>query len=304
MIKQYKFLLKIIFYPLFPFILIILKFTFKTIGFKKSSFVGKYLGLFVGYFHPATLIAKKNISTIYPHLTKKEISNITRRMWINLGRNFGEFLVINKCLNWNFVNENIECSDLYKLKELSKKHKKLIILSAHYGAWEIVPKITNMLGVKFDLVYRHINNQFLEKMVSESRLQYARNVIPKGIRGSKKIISILSDNEQTNLCMLMDQKMLNGIETEFLGHKAWTSSSAAELSARYNVPIVMLKCERIGDSAKFKITIGPVIEKCLNDKEEIKQLTQKINNIYSEWINEKPEQWFWVHNRWRKNTGK
>ncbi|AZL16166.1 lysophospholipid acyltransferase family protein [Rickettsiales endosymbiont of Stachyamoeba lipophora] len=271
----------------------------KLVGFKVSSFIGKYIGLLVGRFHKSNKVAYSNLKMVFPYKSESEIKKIIRGMWINLGRNFAEFPLVSS-VDSQFIKNNIDNNDLEKLQNFLKQHPKIILISAHFGAWELAPKVIEMLNMPIYLVYRHLNVNLFERLVAFLRGKYVSGVIPKKVTGARKLINILKENEQAVLCMLMDQKMNNGVDARFFGRLAKTSSSAAELSKKFNIPIVMANIKRIGDSTKYQVNIDPFITTIPTNNEEVLRLTQQINDMFEIWIKESPEQWFWVHNRWPK----
>lgn len=231
-----------------------------------------------------------------PEISEVDKVKLAENSIKQLGMTAAEFLCIDQITKNNYT-DFVETSDLERLKEIYNKYEKIIIVSAHYGNWEIAPKVTNMFEMPFYLVYRHANNSFIDNLINSIRSDYISGSFNKSIKGSRSLISTIKQSKKMILCMLMDQKMNNGIKSIFLGQDAYSSSSAADLSIKYQMPIVMANIERIGFDCKFKINI----EELYNDFDiSTEELTLKINESMSKWIIKNPYQWMWVHNRWKK----
>jgi KDO2-lipid IV(A) lauroyltransferase len=102
-----------------------------------------------------------------------------------------------------------------------------------------------------------------------------------------------------HMAMLVDQKMNDGIAVPFLGQEAMTASAIAELAYRFDCPVVPARVERL-KGAHFRVTIEPPLEKPATGirEQDVKHLMTMVNDRLGAWINQRPEQWLWVHNRW------
>ena len=118
--------------------------------------------------------------------------------------------------------------------------------------------------------------------------------IKKGIGGLKKLISLKKKNYSTAL--MIDQRVSEGILSNFFSQKALTTTIPAQLVKKYNIPVVAIYIERF-NGTNFKITINEPINFPKNSS--VQYITDKLNKILEEMIMKKPEQWIWSHNRWK-----
>ena len=118
--------------------------------------------------------------------------------------------------------------------------------------------------------------------------------IKKGIGGLKKLISLKKKNYSTAL--MIDQRVSEGILSNFFGQKALTTTIPAQLVKKYNIPVVAVYIERV-KGTNFKITINEPIT--FPENSSVQYITDKLNKILEEMIMKKPEQWIWSHNRWK-----
>tara|TARA_Y100001958_G_C20628822_1_gene166838 strand:- start:52 stop:447 length:396 start_codon:yes stop_codon:yes gene_type:complete len=121
-----------------------------------------------------------------------------------------------------------------------------------------------------------------------------KNQIKKGIGGLKKLIELKKNNSSTAL--MIDQRVSEGIQSNFFNKKALTTKIPAQLVKRFNIPIVPVYIERI-KGINFKIYISPPINFSKNST--IQSITDELNLILEKMVTRKPEQWIWSHNRWK-----
>ena len=121
-----------------------------------------------------------------------------------------------------------------------------------------------------------------------------KNQIKKGIGGMKKLINLKKDNYSTAL--MIDQRVSQGIVSNFFNHKALTTTVPAQLVKKYRIPVVPIFIERIND-INFRIVIKNPVN--FNNELSIKDITEQLNRILEQMILFKPEEWIWSHNRWK-----
>ncbi len=274
---------------------------FKIIGKKNSIYICGFLFRVIGPKTKLNLRAEINLNYIWPEKSKIEKKEIFLNMWENLGKNFAEFAFLHnydplKCKNTKIHGFNYAKSLVLKGK---KNNKGIIFFSAHFGNWEIGPYIINKLNTELMGIYRKSNNLYLDKFIQKYRNQNTVYV-PKGDLGAKK--SFLWLRKGKALALLMDQKLNEGVNVEFLGKPARTATAIAELAVRMNLDIVPIKLLRInnGHQIFFFNKISYENNK-LKKNQKVSLILKEINNHLSSWIKENPEQWLWIHRRWDKS---
>ena len=121
-----------------------------------------------------------------------------------------------------------------------------------------------------------------------------KNQIKKGIGGMKKLISLKKNNFSTAL--MIDQRVSEGILSNFFNQKALTTTIPAQLIKKFNIPIVPVYIERL-KNIKFKIVIHEPIN--FEDNATTENITEDLNIVLEKMIKNNPEQWIWSHNRWK-----
>lgn len=243
-------------------------------------------------------LAYDNLSHAFPDLNQEQKFQIIADMWDNFGRIIGEFIHICK-MDENQLSKYVEIDEetIKNIENLKASGKGGIIFSAHFGNWEVGPKILLQNGLKVKTIYRPLNNPYVENLTSK-----IRNVamIAKGSVGNREIINAIKNNEF--IIIMADQKITDGEPVKFFNRNAITSTSIAKIALKYGVPIIPGYISRVEKNFKFKLTIEKslAINLTSNFGEDIKNITLQINQKIEDWILKSPHQWFWVHNRWKK----
>jgi KDO2-lipid IV(A) lauroyltransferase len=281
---------------LFEYILLRSFFTvFRIMPYKFASFYGGIIAQSLGPFFKAHKTAKKNLKLTFPERSDQEIERIARAVWNNLGRNIAEFphLTSGKTVLDKITLEGKNNISKY-IKNIGKK--PVLFVTAHYSNWELTNQTVSELGFTLNSIYRPANNEMVDDYVVKKRIN-KRSIImhKKGVSGSRGFLKHLIKNEAGG--MLIDQKFSEGITHKFLGRDAMSSTLIATLAKKYEIDIVPCHVERNGSDLKM-IFNKPILYKNIKDLSDEEILTQ-INQVIEGWILEKPEEWFWVHNRWK-----
>ena len=215
-------------------------------------------------------------------------------MWNNYGRVFAEYMFI-KHFREDASNKNIKIEGQEILENIKRKNKSVVFISGHLSNFELMAMHIEKSGIKLSAIYRPLNNIFLNKIVERIRKKYiCKYQIKKGIGGLKKLINLKKKNFSTAL--MIDQRVSEGILSNFFNQEALTTTIPAQLVKKFNIPIVPVYIERIG-YLNFKITVNKPIN--FQNDYSIKNITDDLNKILERMILNKPEQWIWSHNRWK-----
>ena len=253
---------------------------------KSIGFVAEKIGPLLGI----SKRADKNLKKAFQNLNFEERKRIIEKLWNNLGRTSADKTLIKE-------------EDRIKIKgknEIEKyKNQGVNYVSGHLANWEIIPIAIMRKDKKVAAVFRESNNFLFNNWMIKQRKLITKNQFPKGISGTKEILNFLKN--KGSVAMLVDQKLSNGVKAKFFKMNAMTASVPATLALKYRYPIVPLNVRRI-KNVTFEIEFFPSIEinESGNLEEDILNFTNKINQFLEEKIIEKPEEWFWLHNRWDK----
>ncbi|MCC8371647.1 MAG: lipid A biosynthesis lauroyl acyltransferase [Rickettsia endosymbiont of Pseudomimeciton antennatum] len=298
--KNIKYLLE------YFFVLIIVK-ILGALGINKSVNICRYLARKVGPLLPVNKVARENIQNIlgnnlYTNEGSINSQAIVNQVWDNFGSFIGEFPYVNK-MSEEELSRRVEISGLENIIEFQRLHQPFLLFTGHFANWDFALKIINKFYPKFAIIYRRLNNPYVDKLINNTRTRGDIKLIPKGSKGARELISAIKSGYAIG--MLVDQKMNNGIEVPFLGQPAMTAQAIAKIALQFSYPIIPLQVVRTNsNNSYFKIIIHPPIElqKTNNNKTDCYNIMVTINQILGNWVKENPGQWFWFHNRWKKNN--
>ena len=287
--KVFKFLR----YLIETIIIIFFFFIFKIIGLKKSSFISGKIFIVFGKFFRSQKKIENNLKIAFPNLTNIEIKQHISEMWNYYGKVFAEYIFLNDLRKNQKGNIQINGTDI--LNKLKENNESVIFVSGHFDNFELMAMYLEKSGIKLSAVYRPLNNFFMNLIMERFRKKYiCKNQIKKGIGGLKNLINLKKKNFSTAL--MIDQRVTEGILSNFFNEKALTTTIPAQLIKKFNIPIVPVYIERIKD-INFKIVVNRPIE--FSKDSSIQTITDELNRILEVMILKNPDQWIWSHNRWK-----
>jgi len=274
---------------------------FKLLGLERASAFGGWLLKTIGPRVGVSRRARNNIRRAMPELTHAEVETIIRDMWENLGRTIAEYAHLDRFKEPAY-RDRVSLSGAEYVEAL--KDKGGILVSGHFANWELMPLYLHLLGYEGGEVYRHANNPLIDKWIVKLRSRAIQPVqIPKGPKGARNVLRVI--RKKGFVCMLVDQKMNDGIEATLFGMKAMTPATPGGLAVRYGVGVI---------PATFRRTNGVHFEQVLHEPifadpdaeplAETARITQRLNDFLEAEIRENPAQWLWLHNRWPKDAEK
>lgn len=274
----------------------------KFIPYKISCGIGRLLGIVIYYIVPGLRkTAYEGLSIAFSNTyNKKEIKRIAKDSFRYLGQMTFEFIQLPKLKKNNKILEYLDFGDSLKvIKSLLDKEKGVIAVSAHIGNWEMMTAGTSMLGYPINVVVRLLDNPLLDRYVENFREMYGTKVIPKQ-EAAKLSFRILKQNEV--VAYLIDQNWaIGGVFVPFFDKLAATVTGPALFSYKLNeTPIMAAYSYRIA-GGKHKVVFEelPTI-KSENKEDYIKINTANFTKYFENVVREHPEQWLWVHPRWKK----
>jgi KDO2-lipid IV(A) lauroyltransferase len=279
----------------FEFIIIGIFFLiFKFLGLKISSFFGGILGNIFGPLFRSKKLIQSNILKALPDSNEIQIKNIIHKMWNNYGRILSEYMFIKKFREKKFhKNIIIEGQDI--LEKIKYEKKPVIFISGHFNNFELMAMQIEMSGIDLATIYRPLNNIFINVIMEKIRKKYiCKKQIKKGMQGMRELLSMFKNG--TSVALMIDQRVSEGIKSNFFGTKAYTTTIPAQFVKKFNCKIVPIYIERVL-GINFKINVEKPIEYQKDDS--LEKITQDLNLRLEKMILKNPSQWIWSHNRWK-----
>lgn len=234
---------------------------------------------------------------------KKDAVDLAKKNSVHLGKLAVEILKMDQLIDPENIKKQIRLSGSKKAAELfftSEKPSPAIIVSAHFGNWELGAIGYSLLsGHSLLSIIRPFDNPRIGQYICRQRERYNHKICPKE-KGLKLLLSTLRKGESVAILADQHASTTEGVETIFFGHPARTHASPAMLHLKTGVPILVGITHRVNDNFTFEFVCkDPIImEPTGNKQDDIHKLVQMYTTALEELIRECPEQWMWAHRRW------
>ncbi len=277
-------------------ILVVLSAIVRRVPLRVGRAVGAALGE-VGWLVRARerRLAMRNLAQAFPEWTTAQRRTTTRAMFHHLGRIVFEMLWLPR-LDAAMRDRTTEVVGLEQFRALMARGRGAIAITAHHGNWEWAAHCVASFGVDLTVLQRERNEADINRFITELRAVHGIRTIDRGSTAAAREM-IQSLRRGGLLAFLIDQNIrAESAKVPFFGRPALTPLGPAKLAIRTETPVVCIFTERRG--AKYILTFHEPIE-VTRDDDPI-ALTARITAAIEEQIRRAPEQWVWLHDRWRE----
>lgn len=247
-------------------------------------------------------IVRKNIDIAFPQISAQEKEAIGRSSVYLLGHNFSEFLMI-PGITPKWVAKNVVFEGWENVEKARALNKGLFFLSLHLGHGDISANAIAMKGVEIHIISKRFKTKWFDDLWFAIRgAQGVKYIDAHGPNNAFEILKALKRN--SGLVFVLDQFMGKpyGIETSFFGRKTGTAYGLALFVHKTKAPVLPIYTFE-GKDGKIHIVFEPPLDTAslvTDDKDQtIKSLTQAFNDKLEQIVRQHPEQWMWVHRRWK-----
>ena len=244
-------------------------------------------------------VGMRNLEIAFPEMPKRERRRIVRRLFIHLGRQLAEF-----CLFPRYTKENVGRVAVYdgfeNFEAARARGKGVIFLTGHFGGWEVGSFVHSLHGNPIRIVVRPLDNPYLDAFVDRYRTLHGNSTFGKQ-DFARGLLTAMKKGATVGI--LMDQNVTPpaGVFVDFFGQPACTASGIARVAQRTDAAVV--PGFTIWDKAlgKYRIHFDPALTLARSgddDKDAITN-TALFTKVIEKYAREYPEQWLWVHRRWK-----
>ena len=226
-----------------------------------------------------------------------EIRSIAKQVFVNLVNLVFE-------IGWSLRLDKADFAEYFNIegyhhiKKAYDKGRGVLVLTAHFGNWELLTVVAEMIKFPLSIVVRPLDFKPLDHLFFNLRTRFGGKIIPKK-RSFRKILKSLNRGEMVGLLMDQNVDWYEGVFTDFLGRRACTNHGLALLALKTGAPVVpvFMVREKTGLIGKF----GPEIPfiHTGDRRKDIEVNTRQYNRVIEDMILEYPDQWFWIHQRWK-----
>jgi KDO2-lipid IV(A) lauroyltransferase len=243
-------------------------------------------------------VALRNLELAFPQMNPSERRRIARQLFTGLGRQLAEV-----CLFRRYTRKNVSQVAVYEgfenFERAQQRGKGVIFLTAHLGGWEIGSFVHALNGNPLKVLVRPLDNPYLDAMVSRYRGMHGNGTIAKS--DLRSLLAALRGGETVGI--LMDQNMTppQGVFVDFFGHAACTAAMVARVALRTGAAVV--PAFTIWDPVlrKYKVHFDPGMElvRSGDEEQDTAANTAAFTKVIENYARKYPEQWLWVHRRWK-----
>jgi KDO2-lipid IV(A) lauroyltransferase len=240
-----------------------------------------------------------HLGIAFPEKSEEEREAIMR----GCARHFGLMLAEVSWL-WHAQPHEIEALCAMEGRELLDKAfeegRGVMLATAHCGNWEIHAARLPIAGIPLMSAYRQLDNPRLDLLVTRMRTRFGTEVVPRGPAAGKQLMKMLARNGTTGLLIDQDVPSIPGVFVPFFGRPAWTPSGAAMLAIRRRSPVLPGFIHRHPDGTHTTTFHPPLpIPEGGSLEDRVEELTASATAAIERQIRAYPEQWVWMHRRWR-----
>lgn len=232
---------------------------------------------------------RANLADVRPELSAQEVEAHVRDVPYNVGQTLSE-LFSPKDLAQMARQTALSGPGLAALRTAQAERRPSILVSGHYGNYDIIRSALIQEGLAIGGFYRPMNNPYFNDVYVKTISQIGTPLFPRGREGMSKMVRFLKSGG--TLAILIDQRMGNGVDASFFGKRASTATSVADLAIKYNAVVVPCYATRHaeGFEANFEAPIehGAPME-----------MIQALNDSLEAQVRQNSTQWFWIHRRWK-----
>jgi KDO2-lipid IV(A) lauroyltransferase len=273
------------------------------IGRRRAETASIFLCRTIGPWLPENRIAAENIALAFPEKSEDERAEILRGCWDNFARVIVEFIVLDELVkDFDPARPDagpVTVSGLDQFVALRDDGKPAVIFAAHLANWEVLGVIAAKFGLKTVLPYRAPSNAHIAEDMLRQREALMGTLVPNSRGAAFEIGAAMARGE--HLGMLVDQRLASGILVPFFGRPAPTNPLAAKFARQFDCPVHGARAVRTpGGGLHLELTPPIEMPRDAGGQIDVAGATAKITAIVEGWVREHPEQWFWLHNRWRR----
>ena len=271
-----------------------------------ALFLGRLVGDLVYYtFDEHRVRALDNLRLAYgPEMSEEWVRQTARGSFRHLGMLAMEVLYAPRLLKLNTAFSYITMKNLGPSIGIIISDRPAIVLSGHFGNWEIMSFVMAAMGLTSYTVARHLPNPYIHRYVFGVRENTGQRFLMK--KGATATITeVLSANQI--VCFLADQDAgRRGEFVKFFGQDASTFRSIALLAQMYEAPIIVAGATRLGKKFHYEFHVEEIIypEQWKGKDDDIAWITARYTNAIERMVRRCPEQYLWVHRRWKSTPRK
>ena len=242
---------------------------------------------------------QRNLELAFPDLTLTERRRLLHGCFQSLGRLLGVFSQFNSA-DTQTLQSIVECEGLENIDAARQSGRGVILFTGHVGAWELSSFALSLFGHPLSFLVRRIDNPKIEKLVDERRERLGNRTIDKR-SAAREMLQILQGGGTLGILVDLNTLDREGIFVDFFGVPASTTFMLAKLALRTEAAVLPVFAPWDRERRRFLLKIDEplTVERSGDDEDDVRRLTQLFTGVVEKYVRRYPDQWLWIHRRWK-----
>ncbi len=247
-------------------------------------------------------VAAANIAAAFPEKSEEERHRILLGVWDNLARVTIEYAFMADILDAydpdHPETSSIEFVGIEHVRALRASGGPSIIFGAHIANWELVAVFARRVGLPIAGLYRPPANPYVAAEIEKERKPLIEQLIDTRVNAARQVVSAM--RRRAHVGAIIDQRIGDGQVIPFLGRPSYSNPIVGIMARLFDCPVHAAYCTRLADG-RFRIEITPRLDlpRDATGKVDADGANVIVHAVIEQWVRECPEQWLWLHDRWR-----
>jgi Kdo2-lipid IVA lauroyltransferase/acyltransferase len=244
-------------------------------------------------------VGMRNLALAFPEMSRRQRRRILRGVFVSLGRQLAEV-----CLFPRYTRENVSQVVVYdgfeNFERAYARGKGVLFLTAHLGAWELSAFAHSLQGHPLSIVMRSLDNPYVDALIQSYRTMHGNRTVDKDdfVRG---LLQAMRAGQTVGILMDTNMTPPQGVFVDFFGIPACTASGLARIALRTDAAVVPGFTVWDKKLCKYILRFDPAVEllRTRDNEADIVANTAMFTKVIEEFVRRYPDQWLWVHRRWK-----
>jgi len=244
-------------------------------------------------------VGERNLCMALPALLPEERQRILRGVYRHLGWQLVEFCRMPRYTAQN-TRDWIRTEGLEHYAVALARGKGVLVLTGHLGAWELSSFYHSLAGFPMGMVIRRLDNRFLDEYVNRIRCLHGNQVLHKD-DFARGLLTAMRGNQAVGILMDTNMTPPQGVFVKFFGIDACTAPGLARVALKTGAAVLPGFLLWEAAEQKYVLHFGPELQfaETEDHEQDVLAATQQCNDVLEDWIRRYPDQWLWIHRRWK-----
>ena len=276
-----------------------LLFAFGLLPLRVALFLSARMGRGAYYFSGRLRrTGDRNLELAFPELSESQRRLLLHSCFESLGRLLGVFSHF--ATNPEALRDLVDCEGLEHIEAARQSGGGIILFTGHVGAWELSSFALSLFGHPLSFLVRRIDNPKIEKLIDRGRTRLGNRTIDKR-SAAREMLQILQTGGTLGILVDLNTLDREGIFVDFFDVQASTTFMLAKLALRTDAAVLPVFAPWDRHRRRFLLKIDEPVsfERSGNDEADVRGLTQLFTNVVEKYVRRYPDQWLWIHRRWK-----